>query len=101
VESIEWLDKREGPESATALIGEMKLLIPMAGLIDKEAEQARLRKDLDGKCADLERIEKKLGNPDFVAKAPAAVVDKEKARAEDVKAAIRQLEEQLQKINTL
>jgi valyl-tRNA synthetase len=101
VESIEWLGKREGPESATALIGEMKLLIPMAGLIDKEAELARLEKELDRKRADLERIEKKLGNPDFVAKAPAAVVDKEKARAEDVKAAIRQLEEQLQKINTL
>jgi valyl-tRNA synthetase len=101
VESIEWLGKREGPESATALIGEMKLLIPMAGLIDKEAELARLEKELDRKRADLERIEKKLGNPDFVAKAPAAVVDKEKARAEDVKAAIRQLEEQLQKIGTL
>jgi len=101
VESIEWLGKREGPESATALIGEMKLLIPMAGLIDKEAEQARLRKDLDRKRTDLELIGKKLGNPDFVAKAPAAVVDKEKARAEDVKAAIRQLEEQLQKIDTL
>ena len=101
VESIEWLGKQEGPESATALIGEMKLLIPMAGLIDKEAEQARLRKELDRKRTDLELIGKKLGNPEFVAKAPAAVVDKEKARAEDVKAAIRQLEEQLQKIDTL
>jgi len=101
VESIEWLGKQEGPESATALIGEMKLLIPMAGLIDKEAEQARLEKELDRKRADLERTEKKLGNPAFVEKAPAAVVDREKAKAEDMQAAIRQLEEQLQKIATL
>ncbi len=101
VESIEWLGNQEGPESATALIGEMKLLIPMAGLIDKEAEQARLEKELDRKRVDLERTGKKLGNPAFVGKAPAAVVDKEKAKAEDMKAAIRQLEEQLQKIATL
>ncbi|HED19447.1 MAG TPA: valine--tRNA ligase, partial [Gammaproteobacteria bacterium] len=99
--SIEWLGNQEGPESATALIGEMKLLIPMAGLIDKEAEQARLEKELDRKRTDLERTEKKLGNPAFVEKAPAAVVDKEKAKAEDTKAAIKQLQEQLQKIATL
>ncbi|NHZ69663.1 MAG: class I tRNA ligase family protein, partial [Thermotogales bacterium] len=101
VESIEWLGNKEGPESATALVGEMKLLIPMAGLIDKEAEQARLEKELARKHTDLERTEKKLGNSSFVEKAPAAVVDKEKARAESMKAAIKQLEEQLQKIAAL
>ncbi|MFQ5643069.1 MAG: valine--tRNA ligase [Thiogranum sp.] len=101
VESIAWLGDSEAPESATALIGEMKLLIPMAGLIDKEAEQARLEKDLDRKRAELERTRKKLDNPDFVGKAPAAVVAKEKTRAEDIQAAIRQLEEQLQKIAAL
>jgi len=76
-------------------------LIPMAGLIDKEAELARLGKDLDRKRADLERTRKKLDNPSFVEKAPAAVVDKEKAKAEDMQTAIRQLEEQLQKIAAL
>ena len=101
VESIEWLGDQEGPESATALIGEMRLLIPMAGLIDKEAELARLEKELDRKRADLERTGKKLDNPDFVEKAPAAVVEKEKARAEDMETAIKQLEGQLQKIATL
>ncbi len=101
VESIEWLGDSEGPESATALVGDMKLLIPMAGLIDKEAEQARLEKDLDKKRGDLERTEKKLGNASFVDKAPAAVVDKEKAKAEDLRSAITQLEEQLAKIAAL
>jgi len=49
VESIEWLGDKEGQESATALVGEMKVLIPMAGLIDKDAELARLNKELDRK----------------------------------------------------
>ena len=101
VDTIEWLDQAEGPESATALVGEMKVLIPMAGLIDTQAEQARLGKELERKRADLERTEAKLGNASFVEKAPAAVVDKEKAKAEELRAALRQLEEQLQKIAAL
>jgi len=101
VESIEWLGGAEAPESATALVGEMKVLIPMAGLIDKEAEQARLGKELERKRGELQRTESKLGNASFVERAPAAVVDKEKAKAEELRAAIRQLEEQLQKIAAL
>jgi len=101
VESIEWLEQGEAPESATALVGEMKLLIPMAGLIDKEAEQARLNKDLDRKRSELKRIGNKLGNPHFVEKAPAAVVTKERGKARDLESAIKQLEEQLQKIAAL
>ena len=92
---------QEGPESATALVGEMKVLIPMAGLIDKEAEQARLNKELDRKRNELERTEKKLGNANFVDKAPAAVVEKGKTKLEDVRTTIRQLEEQLEKIANL
>jgi len=79
----------------------MKLLIPMAGLIDKEAEQARLNKDLDRKRSELKRIGNKLGNPHFVEKAPAAVVTKERGKARDLESAIKQLEEQLQKIAAL
>ncbi|MEA2080363.1 MAG: valine--tRNA ligase, partial [Pseudomonadota bacterium] len=99
--AIEWLGDTEAPESATALIGDMKLLIPMAGLIDKQAEQIRLNKDLDRKRSELERIEKKLGNPDFVGKAPAAVVEKENSKAEDLRSAIDQLAGQLRKIAAL
>ena len=101
VESIDWLGDQDGPESATALIGEMKLLIPMAGLIDKDAEQARLGKELDRKRGELERTENKLNNSSFVDKAPAAVVDKEKAKADELRSTIRQLEEQLEKIAAL
>ncbi len=101
VESITWLGDGQAPESATALVGDMKVLIPMAGLIDKDAELARLEKELDRKRAELDRTEKKLANAGFVAKAPAAVVDKEKAKAEELEAAIARLEEQRQRIAAL
>ena len=100
--SITWLEDGESaPESSTALVGEMKLLIPLAGLIDKDAEMSRLEKELERKKNELERCEKKLSNANFVDKAPAVVVDKEKARAADLTHAIRNLEEQQAKIHAL
>ena len=98
VESITWLEGEEAPESATALVGDMKVLIPMAGLIDKDAELARLQKELDRKQADLERTEKKLANDSFVARAPAAVVEKERAKADSLRATLAGLREQLDRI---
>ena len=98
LETLEWVSEDEAPESATALVGEMKILIPMAGLIDKEAELARLGKEIDRIKKDLERTEKKLGNPSFTDKAPAAVVEKERKKLEDGKGALGQLEEQRGKI---
>ena len=79
----------------------MKVLIPMAGLIDKQAEQARLEKELGKKRSDLEKTITKLKNPNFVDKAPAAVVEKEQEKAENLKMAIVQLEQQLTKIEAL
>ncbi len=101
VASIEWLDEQQAPESATALIGEMKLLVPMAGLIDKQAEHARLNKELEKRRTDLQRSESKLNNAGFVDKAPEAVVAKEKSKADELRAAIGQLEQQLAKISAL
>jgi valyl-tRNA synthetase len=93
--SMRWLaDGESAPESAIALVGELKLLIPMAGLIDKDAELARLTKEIQRMSKDLPRIEGKLSDPAFLAKAPPAVVDKEKARAEELRSAIARLEEQ-------
>jgi valyl-tRNA synthetase len=102
IDSVTWLEPGEdAPESATALVGEMKLLIPLSGLIDKEAEMIRLAKELEKKTGELERCEKKLSNASFVDKAPAAVVDKEQAKALDLKTAINSLEEQQRKIQSL
>ncbi len=101
-ESIEVLAKEdEGPESATALVGEMKVLIPMAGLIDKEAELARLEKELGRLSAEVERVEKKLSNPSFVDRAPEAVVQKERDKIAEAQSALAQLEQQATKIRAL
>ncbi len=99
LESITWLDAEQtSPESATALVGEMKILIPMAGLIDKDAELARLGKEIEKLEKDLPRIEAKLQNPSFVERAPAAVVDKERQRLGELRISLQQLKEQRERI---
>jgi len=101
-ESIRLLaDEAEAPESAIALVGTMKILIPMAGLIDKDAELKRLDKEIARLQADIERIEKKLANPSFVDKAPAAVVEKERERVADQSAALANLSQQRERIAAL
>ena len=102
LESVEWLtDADEAPLSATALVGKLEILVPMAGLIDKEAELARLQKESDKLTKEVERLEAKLNNPKFVDKAPAEVVDKEKNRLADVNNALGKLAEQQNKIRNL
>jgi valyl-tRNA synthetase len=102
LESITWLSKDQAaPESATALVGDMKVLIPMAGLIDKEAELLRLRKELDKLAKDLEKSEKKLANQNFLDRAPPEVVAKEQGRVAEQRSAMAKLEEQLRKISAL
>ncbi|MBG7602455.1 MAG: valine--tRNA ligase [Gammaproteobacteria bacterium] len=101
-ESIEILSADdEAPESATALVGEMQVLIPMAGLIDVEAERQRLQKEIDRLHGDQERTQKKLSNPNFVDKAPEAVVQKERVKLEESKAALANFQQQLQKLAAL
>ncbi|MBK1732502.1 valine--tRNA ligase [Thiococcus pfennigii] len=94
-------DSAAAPEAAIALVGEMRILIPMAGLIDKDAELKRLAKEIARLQADLERIGAKLANPSFVDKAPAAVVQKERERLEGQRAALARLEEQAARIRAL
>ncbi len=102
LDSIIWLSKeQQAPESAIALVGEMKILIPMAGLIDKEAELARLDKEIQKIIKELPRIEGKLSNPSFVDKAPADVIDKEKAKLTDLRSSLNNLEQQQRKIQAL
>ncbi|MDX1252835.1 MAG: valine--tRNA ligase [Gammaproteobacteria bacterium] len=102
LESITLLEPgAEAPESATALVGEMKILIPMAGLIDKQAELARLNKEIDKLRKDIERGETKLANPNYTERAPADVVEKERTRVGEMRAALEKLEEQRKKIESL
>jgi valyl-tRNA synthetase len=102
LQSIEVLPEGdEGPESAMSLVGAMKLLIPLAGLIDKDAEVARLEKEVARLRNDVERTAAKLANPSFVDKAPEAVVAKERAKLDEARTAIGKLEDQLAKIRAL
>src|SRR5690554_425967 len=79
--NITWLNEGdEVPMATTHLVGQMEVLVPMAGLIDKDKEVARLNKEVEKLDKEIERIAKKLGNEGFVAKAPAAVIDKEKEK---------------------
>lgn len=102
LESITWLKAGEAaPMSATALVGDMEILVPMAGLIDKAAETTRLEKEIDKLSKDLKRVEGKLHNPSFVDKAPEHVVQKERDKLSDMKSALEVLTEQLSKIQAL
>jgi valyl-tRNA synthetase len=101
-ESVHILEPgQEAPESALALVGEMQVLIPMAGLIDKDAEIKRLDKELARLEGDVARTQAKLANPSFVDKAPAAVVQKERERLAESLAAIGKLRGQREKIQAL
>ncbi len=100
--SVTWLSPDEpAPESAIALVGEMQILIPMAGLIDKTAELARLDKEIQKINNDLPRVAGKLSNPAFVDKAPADVIDKEKAKLADLELMLDNLRQQQAKIMAL
>ena len=87
--------------SATALVGEMQVLVPMAGLIDKAAELARLDKEIQRLQGEVQRVGGKLANEGFVAKAPAEVLDKERAKLAEAEAALAKLVEQREKIANL
>jgi valyl-tRNA synthetase len=102
LESVTWLNTGDvEPMSATALIGNMEILVPMAGIIDKDAEIARLTKESTKLEMDINKTETKLSNEAFVAKAPEAVVAAERARVAEHKIAVEKLREQIQKISAL
>ncbi|WP_019592164.1 valine--tRNA ligase [Thioalkalivibrio sp. ALRh] len=101
-ESVTWLDAAdEAPESAMALVDEMQLLIPLAGLIDKDAELARLDKEIGKLDKNLEQSEKRLANASFVDRAPAEVVQKERDRVAEMQATRDQLAAQRERIRAM
>jgi len=83
---------------AVAVLPNLEIYVPLKGLIDFEKERARLGKEIDRIAADLSRVEGKLANESFVSKAPAEVVDKEKAKKAEMEELKRKLEESLAKL---
>jgi valyl-tRNA synthetase len=102
VESIAVLGSDEQPPAAaTALLGDLRLLVPMKGVIDVDAERARLEKQRDKVGVELARSTAKLGNDSFVNNAPADVVTQERQRAVEFEKTIAQLDEQIGKLAEL
>ena len=97
-ESQRWLDAGESePASASAIVGEMKILIPLAGLIDLDAEKIRLAKEIKRVEGEIAKCTAKLAN--FGEKTPAAVVEQEKQRLKDFEQLLAGLREQLKRLD--
>ncbi|CAC9647368.1 Valyl-tRNA synthetase (EC 6.1.1.9) [uncultured Gammaproteobacteria bacterium] len=94
-------ENEEAPESAIALVGEMKILIPLAGLIDKDQEITRLNKEIDKLNQQKIQFEGKLNNEKFVNSAPEAIVNTERERLASVENTLTDLSTQLRKMNNL
>ncbi len=91
----------EAPISATSLLGEMEILIPMAGLIDKDAEIARIAKQMEKVQKDLDRVSGKLSNEKFVNNAPEAVITKEREKLAELESTVSKLAEQKARIEAI
>ena len=102
LESVTWLAPGDThPDSATALAGDLEILIPMAGLINKDEESERLNREIAKISKEVERAEAKLHNPNFVDRAPAEVVDKERVKLDELKTTIAKLQTQIERIVAL
>ena len=102
LESLTWLDNAdEAPLSATALAGDLEILVPMAGLIDVSAELARLDKEIEKLEKETVKLKGKLGNEKFVSNAPAEVVAKEREKLADFESSLSQFKSKRQQIAEL
>lgn len=84
--------------AATLVVGAVEVMLPLAGLIDLDAERARLRKELDVAEAEVERRAARLGNAGFVEKAPPAVVQRERDGLTAARASAERLRERLEQL---
>lgn len=102
LKSVEWLTEgAEPPASAVQLAGELAVRVHMAGLIDKAAEEARLNREIEKLKKECDRLSSKLSKPQFVDKAPEAVVAKEREKLSAAESALSRLETQLAQIQAL
>ena len=87
------------PAQSAAFVGpQMEIFVPLAGLIDVDAERERLTKEIARSEQELAGIQRKLDNPNFVAKAPPDVVEKDRARVEELKARTSKLQDNLKRL---
>lgn len=102
VESLEIVKEGdEVPLSSSSMVGQLRVLVPMKGLIDPTAELARLGKSYDKLKGQAEGIARKLGNEGFVSKAPAEVVDAEKAKLAELEGQLTAMTAQMEQLKAL
>jgi valyl-tRNA synthetase len=102
LESLSTLtDARDAPPAAAALVGELTLLVPMAGLIDPAAEADRLGKRIRKTQGEIQKAQGKLGNASFVASAPPAVVTQERERLAEFEQQLAGLQRQQAQVAAL
>jgi valyl-tRNA synthetase len=98
-EAPQWIEAgTDEPASAAAVVGTLRVMIPLAGLIDLDAEKARLTKEITRIEVEIKKCEGKLGNANFVANAPAEVVVQERQRIADWNTTLGALREQSRKL---
>jgi valyl-tRNA synthetase len=102
LESLTWVaSDAQPPASATTLIDELELHVPLADLIDKDAESARLQKEVSKLERELQSSTGRLKNPDYLNKAPAQVVAKEQEKVQEIAITLHKLQQQLVRLAEL
>lgn len=97
--SVEIITGEPPKGSAQAVVGEAVLVLPLGGIIDLDLERARLAKEIGKEQGEIDKIDKKLGNADFVARAPAEVVETQRQRRADGEARIAKLQAALTRLS--
>ena len=102
LEKITLLEQEEDvPAALSALFGHLEILVPMAGVIDIAAEQGRLTKELEKYSRELDRLQKKLANSNFIDRAPVDVVEKERTKERAAQDAFDKISSQLSRLEGL
>jgi valyl-tRNA synthetase len=101
IEPPRLLETQAAPISAVALLGNLEILVPMAGLIEPEAELLRLTKRLRKAEADSSKIQGKLSNAEFARNAPPEIVAKDEQRVAELRTEIAQLSAQIARVRRL
>lgn len=94
---VEYVEEYHDDKAIQIIADHAVIYIPLAEMVDFEAETKRLSLERDKMISEIERIDKKLSNAEFVAKAPAAVVEGEKKKRENYEDKLKKIEESIQK----
>ena len=92
---------KELPLSSSSMVGQLKVLVPMKGLIDPTAELNRLAKAQEKLTKQAESLRSKLSNESFVSKAPANVVESEKAKLAEMDTQLAEMNKQIEQLKAI